>query len=97
KGRPGTIGSAGSQVLAEILHQLSEYREPAIALAGFHRLQLATPYAPPNVNDGILQIQIINPQSTNLTAADSSFGQNHVERAVRITGRSNHVPDFLKR
>src|SRR5438270_2431640 len=80
------VGSPCFQERVQVSHQLHRNWEPAITSSGFDRLELAPPYALPHMNDAILQIQIVDTQTTDLTAPNSGFSENHVERAVRLTG-----------
>src|SRR2546423_9126986 len=80
------VGSPCSQDRVQVPHHLHQNWERAIPSSGFDRLELAPPYALPHMNDAILQIQIVDTQTTDLTAPNSGFSENHVERAVRLTG-----------
>src|SRR5215469_7098227 len=72
-----------------MFHQLRRDRETAISFTRLYRLDPTAPHTLANVNDGVFQIQISNPQGANLATADSDLGQNRVERLVGLTGGGN--------
>jgi hypothetical protein len=55
------IWSPSPQVKTQTFHQSGRDGQAAIALAGFHRLDLAAPHTLTNVNHGIFQVHVRNP------------------------------------
>src|ERR1051325_5586266 len=77
------------QIRPQVIRQLRRDWKSAIALSRFDRLKLPTPHTLPNVNDSVLRVHVLDPQSANLTTSDSGFGQNHIERAIGLSCRVN--------
>jgi hypothetical protein len=91
------VRSPRSQVSAQVFDQFRRDGETTIALARFNRLDLTTPHALSNVNDAVLQVQIANAKSTNLTASYSCLREDGVEGFMRFAGGVNCLLDFNQR
>ena len=91
------IRTPGFHVPTQMFHQLRRDRETAIALARLHRLNPTAPHTLANVNYGVFQIQITNPQGANLATPDSGLGQNRVERLVGLAGGGDDKPRVFQR